>query len=494
MTRPGTWILLAALAAPVPARAQALPPIDTLALRGHTFFLSHDLLEGRETGSRGDEVAARYLAAAAERLGLAGGAAGGAWLQEVPVVEATVDAPATSLSLSDSSGTRTFGTPSWFLPNGGTAAALAGFGGELAWVVDASFVLSHPTALPPLAGRVAVMAGVFGADAMAADTLAARGATGVIEVVGDDDAYALYARSRGPTRMYLADSAAVSSFEPSLPAVVVRGALARAMLPRLDAPAQLERPFPMAGRRVAVVIRTRTRPLLAHNVVALLRGGDPARRGEIVAYTAHHDHLGIGEPDARGDTIYNGFTDNAAGCAALLAIAQALVARRPARSALFVFFTGEERGLLGSDWFVAHPPMPLAALAAVINLDAGAPPGRPVRWHVTGGDRTTLGAVATDVARAQGWAVETRPPSPNTDYFPFLRLGVPAVFLVPAPGAYEGLSLDSSNALRRRWDHYHEPADEWSADYPFAGLARYAEFALRLGLALSEGARPRLAR
>jgi hypothetical protein len=179
---------------------------------------------------------------------------------------------------------------------------------------------------------------------------------------------------------------------------------------------------------VAVVIRTRTRPLLAHNVVALLRGGDPARRGEIVAYTAHHDHLGIGEPDARGDTIYNGFTDNAAGCAALLAIAQALVARRPARSALFVFFTGEERGLLGSDWFVAHPPMPLAALAAVINLDAGAPPGRPVRWHVTGGDRSTG---ARRLRRAVARLLECAAPAVG----PLPRAGRRVVGRLPVRGA-----------------------------------------------------------
>jgi hypothetical protein len=98
------------------------------------------------------------------------------------------------------------------------------------------------------------------------------------------------------------------------------------------------------------------------------------------------------------------------------------------------------------------------------------------------------------VAYRQGWEAETRPPSPNTDYYPFLRIGIPAVFLVPAPGAYEGLGLDSSNALRRRWDHYHEAADGWSAGFPFEGLMRYAEFALRLGLAVSEGPRPVMVR
>jgi Zn-dependent M28 family amino/carboxypeptidase len=294
--------------------------------------------------------------------------------------------------------------------------------------------------------------------------------------------------------MFVADSTLRSSFVPAIPAVIVRAALARMLLPRIDSQEQLARPFLIAGRRVTVAVRTSQRALTARNVVALLRGRSPELREEYVAFSAHYDHLGIGTPDAAGDSIYNGFSDNAAGCAALLAIAQALVGARPARSALFLFFTGEERGLLGSDWYVAHPTVPVDAIAAVINLDAGAPPGRPRRWHVTGGGRSTLGAVALDVAYRMGWEAETRPPSPNTDYFPFLRIGVPAVFLVPAPGAYEGLSLDSSNALRLRWDHYHEQADNWSAGFPFEGLVRYSDFALRLGLAVSEGPRPVMVR
>lgn len=495
MTNRGVLVLIAAL---VPAGAQAqrtqVPPVDSMALRAHTWFLSLDLLEGRETGSRGGEIAARYLVAAAERLGLTGAAGGGSWLQDVPLVDATIDTGATTLTLTDSLGSHVFRSPSAFIPNGGAAAALAGFGGELAWVGGASDVLAHADLLPPLTGRVAIMAGVFGPDAAAADTLAARGATGVIELVGNDDVYRLYVESRGPSRMYLADPAVRSSFVPAIPAVIVRAALARVLMPGIASEEQLARPFLIAGRRVAVNVGAKRRTLTAHNVVAQLRGANPRLRGEYVVFTAHADHLGIGSPDARGDSIYNGFSDNAAGCAMLLAIAQALSSARPGRSALFVFFTGEERGLLGSDWFVAHPPVPPESIAAVINLDAGAPPARAVRWHVTGGGRSTLGAIALGVAYGEGWEAETRPPSPNTDYYPFLRIGVPAVFLVPAPGAYEGLTLDSSNALRKRFDRYHAPADEWSSDFPFEGLVRYADFALRIGLAVSEGPRPLMVR
>src|SRR5258706_2726076 len=112
-------LLLAMLQVPtrVHAREAPVPPIDSMALRAHSYFLSHDLLEGRETGSRGGEVAARYLAAAAERLGLRGAGEGGAWVQDLPLVEATIDTAATTLTLPDSPRDPAFRSPSSLIPN-----------------------------------------------------------------------------------------------------------------------------------------------------------------------------------------------------------------------------------------------------------------------------------------------------------------------------------------------------------------------------------------
>ena len=466
--------------------------IDSLALRAHTYFLSHDLLEGRGTGTRGGDVAARYLAAGAERLGLRGLAEAGDFFQPVPLVVAEIDTAHTQLLFSDSTGSYTVPSPAMFVPNAGSTRTLVDFSGALAWVGSAADVLAHPDRLPALAGRVVLMRGVFGAEAAAADTLRAHGVTGVIQLVGDDDVYGLYARSRGESRMSLADSSARSSFIPDIPAIIARAALVRRLLAPVISDDQLDRPFLIAGRRVDVRVRVRLRTVPARNVMATLPGTSAARRGEYLVYTAHYDHLGIGEPDPRGDSIYNGFSDNAAGCAMLLALAQYFVAHPPERSVAFIWFTGEERGLLGSDYFAAHPLLPPERITAVINLDAGAPPAPAVLWRVSGGDRSSLGPLAIAVARRAGWEAQTAQASPNTDYYPFLRLGVPAVFLVPGPGAYEGLTTDSSNALRRRWDHYHQAADQWAGDFPFAGLVRYADFALQLGLAvLAEPLLPR---
>jgi len=481
---------LLALGVPLAAAAQQ-QPVDSLALRAHTYFLADDLLEGRGTGRRGADVAASYIAAAARRLGLEPASAN--YFQEVPLVEAEVDTAQTLLVLetTDSSGTRsaTFRSPADFIPNAGTVRTLVPFDGEMVWVGSAAMVLAHAARLPDLRGRVALMDGVFGAEGAAADTLRARGVTGVIQLLGDPRLYQLYVSSRGSSRMYIADSTVKSSFVPDVPAVLAHPALARQLLAGLDEE-DLASAVEIPDRRVRVGIGVRPGRIGARNVGAILRGSDSLLRNEYVVYTAHYDHLGISHPDERGDSLYNGFSDNAAGTAMLLAIAQSMMAHPPARSVLFLWLTGEERGLLGSDWFVAHPMIPLTQIVGVINLDAGAPPAPNVTWRIAGGTSSPLGARAVAVAERAGWHARVSTPSPNSDYFPFLRVGVPAVFIVPGPDAFEGLTTEQSQALRQRWDRYHQAGDHWYANYPFSGLVRYAEFALALGLELgAEGLR-----
>lgn len=499
----GCAAMLAAMALPAAAQAPraTAPLVDSLALRAHTYFLAHDLLEGRGTGRRGADVAALYLATEAERLGLRGAGVAGGFFQPVPVVEATVDSARTSLLVAGPDGRRQdFAYGSGFIPNVGTPTTLVPFSGELVFLGTAQDVLAAPGRLPALSGRVVLLAGMFGAQIAAADTLRSRGAAGVIHLVGGPDAYLLYLRSRGPSRMSVAPEAgAVSSFIPNIPAIIAGPALENAMVTALlDSVApntRPNRPIVLAGWRADVRIGVTVRPVPARNVAALLPGADPARATEVIVYTAHYDHLGISTPDEHGDSIYNGFSDDAAGAAMLLAIAKAMQeGPRPARSVLFLFLTGEERGLLGSDYYAAHPLVPAARTVAGINLDAGAPPAPNTSWRIAGGDSSTFGAVAIAVARRAGWEAQSTSASPNSDYFPLLRVGIPAIFVVPGPAPFEGMTAEASDALRRRWDHYHQAGDNWFPDYPYSGLVRYAEYAYRLGMEAASGPRPIMTR
>jgi Zn-dependent M28 family amino/carboxypeptidase len=334
---------------------------------------------------------------------------------------------------------------------------------------------------------------VLGTLAAAADddSLHARGAVGLVHLSTEPEQYLMYVRSRGDARLRLSDSTIARSLEAALPSLVASPHLSR----RFNAAAGEDR-IAVLPDTITVRVQLRRQQVESSNVTCLLEGTDPGARDTAVVYTAHYDHLGTGLPDARGDSIFNGFSDNAAGVAMLLAIADAMktpAADRPRHSVLFLFFTGEEQGLLGSDYYVARPQWPTERMLGVINLDAGAPPARPWSWRIAGGHDNPLSRLARDIAAERGWSATTSPATPNSDYYPFARVGVPAIFIVPGSGPYQGLSVDSSQALRRRWDRYHHPADEWSADFPFAGLGRYAEYAYLLGRALDQGRKPRSA-
>ncbi len=488
MYRRAIAILALIVAVQVP-RARAQTEIDTLALSAHSYFLAHDLLRGRATGTPGADMAAHYIASQCRALGLLPLADG--YDQDIPLEQASFG-PSTRLTVHGSGVALDFEYPMDFTPNVGGTSALVDYDGPAVYVGPVDRLAAEPSAELKLSGAVAVILGPR-ADVEQMESLRLRGAVGVILLAPEPQTYDLYRRSRGNTRLYHADSTIRSSFIPSLPAVIAGPAVTRALLTQTP----LDRngspiPGPLA-RNVSVRLEIERKEISAQNVVCHLPGGHVEARDTAIALSAHYDHLGVLESGASEDSIYNGFADNAAGVAALLAIAGAMVAdtTTPMRhSVLFLFFTGEERGLLGSDYYVARPLWPLRQTRAVINIDAGAPPGRPVSWRLAGVDSTGLGAVGIAVAGQQGWRVTTSPPRANSDYYPFVREGVPGVFIVPAPDPYEGLTADSSTTLRERWGYYHHPDDEWTDDFPFTGLARYAEYGYLLARELDRSMGP----
>jgi hypothetical protein len=471
--------LLLALLLPTAAHAQQ---IDTVALRTHTRILSHDSLQGRDTGSRGERIAASYIQTELRRLRVAPVSANG-YALPIPLRRSVIDTA--TLALVHGNDSTTYDLDDFAINTGGERA-LRGFEGAALLVGTAEHALQVPDTA--LNGLVLVVLGTLGRDA---GTLVPRwlaaGVRAVIMLVPDSAQFDLFDRSRGEVRYYLGVAVNEPIWQSQLPMLIGGPRLTRDLIAGFEI--QVGRmirngafaPIPLQ-KRVRLTLQSSTEDLTAHNILGIVPGSNPQLRGQVVLYTAHYDHLGIGPPDARGDSIYNGFSDNAAGVAMLLAIAQELNRSPPERSVAFLFLTGEERGLLGSTFYVTQPAFPLDSIAAVINLDAGAPPAPPLEWRVAGGALSRLGLLAQGVARQHGWQTELGEASPNSDYWPFHTRGVPAVFLIPG-ARWEGLSSAQRDALRARWDRYHRADDEWSESFPFSGLQRYALFALELGRA-----------
>ncbi len=452
--------------------------VDTLALRGHTRFLASDSLAGRGTATAGERLAASYIASQLERLGLR--PVGGDFLQPVPLHRVFVS-PETNVVVQRGNDTVSFLHGRDFILAPGARDAYRSFSGEAVFVGTAEQAARVPAST--LRGRVPVVLGTFMEAASVLLSWREAAVAGVILAVADSAQFDLIARTRATDRFFVdapVDDPIWQALTPRLIAgpKLLRALLSQVRIPLAPSPGAVAVPL---GRTVRADIVIRTQPAPAANLAAVLPGADAALRDEYIAYTAHYDHLGIGPPDERGDTIYNGFSDNAAGVAMLLAIADVLGASPPPRSVLFLFFTGEERGLLGSSYYATRPLVPLDRTVAVINLDAGAPPAPPVSWRIAG-DSIPLGSLARDVARSRGWTAQLSPASPNSDYWPFIRRGTDAIFIVPG-NEWENTTTEQRDALRRRWDRYHLPSDEWSPDFPFRGLERYAEYALEVGRA-----------
>ncbi|QQQ02209.1 M28 family peptidase [Lysobacter enzymogenes] len=234
--------------------------------------------------------------------------------------------------------------------------------------------------------------------------------------------------------------------------------------------------------------------ITSQNVVGRVEGSK--RPDETVIYSAHWDHLGIGQPDAKGDTIYNGAVDNATGTAALIEMGRTFAkAKKPQRSVVFLAVTAEEKGLLGSEFYSAKPLYPLAKTVAVINTDALDPTG-PAR------DFTTSGSAKQElldelIATAQKWNVTYAPdPKPEaghffrSDHFPFAKRGVPAVSFGSGEDKVDGgVAAGKAESEAYVKDRYHQPADQWEASWTFTGMARDLQILYTLGSDLANSNR-----
>jgi Zn-dependent M28 family amino/carboxypeptidase len=257
------------------------------------------------------------------------------------------------------------------------------------------------------------------------------------------------------------------------------------------------RPFPLQARLRGAFLTT-DRRVTDVNVVGRLPG--TTRADETVVVTAHWDHLGTKADAAPGvDAIFNGAVDNASGSAGLLAVAAALRARPEplTRSVLFVATTAEEQGLLGSRHFVDHPGLPLDHIVAAANIDSMNVGGRTKNIEVVGAGQSSLEDVLAEVAAIQGRTVmaDERPEAGSyyrSDHFPFARKGVPAIYFRGGKDLVQGGRAAGEQRAKEHADHYHQPSDQFDANWSFEGALEDATAMVELLARVADAAtRPR---
>ncbi len=246
------------------------------------------------------------------------------------------------------------------------------------------------------------------------------------------------------------------------------------------------KPVVLTGVKLSADYSTDSQVVTSKNVVAIREGSKQPK--QYVIYSGHWDHLGVGQPDAKGDKIYNGAVDNATGIAAMLELAR-VYAKQPApqRSVVFLAVTAEEKGLLGSEYYASNPLYPLASTVAVINMDALNPQGPARDFTISGSAKLELLDQLT--AKAKKWNMSYSPdPKPEagyffrSDHFPFAKRGVPAISFGSGKNWVEGgTQAGMADEVAYTEKHYHQPSDEFNPAWTFTGMARDLELLYALG-------------
>lgn len=427
--------------------AGALATIHADDMRARVSALAHDSMRGRDTPSPELDKAAGYIADQFRSFGLEPGGPEGGYVQRYPITVRRAEGRA-RIHVVGARGNSTLEAGDGFalFPRTGIPD------GEPRPVWLAASEPASSRGAPPAALWLVPIASLRGGTAAMAPwqrAAAEGGAAGLLFVLPDEAGSFLRRLAAGGGSVSLGAQPA-----DGVPVALLTQTGARTLFaahtagPEWIAGGEAARPLGVEARvHAAAQIEVTSAP----NVIGILRGGDPRLRDEYVVFSAHMDHLGVGAP-LNGDSIYNGADDNASGTSAVLEIAQAMsgVTPRPRRSMAFLLVSGEEKGLLGSEWFAEHPTIPLGAIVANLNIDMV---GRnwPDTLVAVGKAQSSLGATVDSVARANprlGLAMIDDPwPHERfyfrSDHYNFARKGIPILFF------FSGVHED-----------YHRPSDE----------------------------------
>ena len=519
----GAVVAMVVLAVALAARAETPPPMDARAgsaarIEADVRFLADDLLEGREAGTRGFDLAALYVASQYRLIGLEPAGEDGTFYQRVPMVRGVREQDGARFAITRDGGTVESAFEADFLPGVNFTTGVAEvtapmvFVGQGVWAPE----LQHDDfAGVDVRGKIAVVLdnapARFPIDqrafhASSTEKLRALERLGAVGAIFLDDPvseqkrpWARQARNwrRPGMRRIDAEGQPADDF-PSIAVRVSAGVhvaetlLAGSPHTAAEVFAWLEsgqlRAFDLAGQ-ATLASRARLERVESRNVVGRLPGRDARLSNEHVAFIAHLDHLGIGAA-VDGDAIYNGAQDNAVGVATVLEAARLLVANpeRPKRSMLFVALTAEEKGLLGAFQFAAEPTVARESLVATVNMDMPLPLGDAYDVLAIGIEHSTLQAVADRAVAEAGLTITPDPFADEvlfvrSDQYPFVREGVPAIVLLAGVKPRDG-----SDGLERFREfltaRYHQPSDDLNHPIHWAGAADLAILNFRIGLAI----------
>tara|TARA_R110002096_G_scaffold108809_4_gene238191 strand:+ start:3586 stop:5256 length:1671 start_codon:yes stop_codon:yes gene_type:complete len=510
-------------------QVDALDAISVAGLQAHVRYLADDANEGREAGTPGYDRAAAYVAEQLETMGAQPGGSDG-WLQPVTLQSFTLAEGGAAFTVYRGNEGETFTYRDDFSMSADAIRVAAAVRADVVYVgygvhapefgysdyegvdVDGKIVAVFPGAPDSIEGAE----GAYYASSTTKSLEAvARGAVGSITLRShkaeerkkwedikprfgsrprltwtsrDGRAARYYPELRG--NAYLSIDAATRLFQGAPLSFEEAHA---AML------ANEVRSVPL-GVSVSLSTRSEHSTVVSANVIGVVRGTDPTLADEFVVYSAHLDHLGIrdtgDDAGADKDRTHNGLYDNAMGVALMLETARAMAAAPPKRSVLFVALTAEESGLLGSDYFVNNPTVPLESLVANINLDMPLFLYPLADLVAFGAEHSSLRRIAEAGAAAEGFVLAPDPiPKERlfvrSDQYSFVKKGIPAIYLVTGFNSTDA-EIDGEALFRDHVEnHYHEPSDDMTRPVDWDSALRFARANARMGQAIAnEAERP----
>ncbi len=500
--------------------AENTPKANLDAIKAHIEFLAHDYLEGRDTGTPGHEIASLYIASQFKQYGLIPKGDSETYFQRIQFRHSLLNQSSPKLELTIGGKTQSIAYPKQYVTFASSNHESAQLEGDVVFVgygIVAPELKHDDYAGLDVKGKVVAMlsgkpaffpseeGAHFASGRQKASYAVERGAKGIISLstpIAEKvlPYQRLITRLHSPSLRWLQQDGTPASTDPEIKGKVhfskdaaeILFDGAQQSLPEIYA--QLEKDevpkgFPLSAS-VKMSSQSEFKEVSSPNVVGLLEGSDPKLKHQYVVFTAHSDHIGIAK-SVKKDRINNGAMDNASGAAVLLETAR-MFSQMPApkRSILFVAVTGEEKGLLGSDYFANNPTVPVKSMVANINLDM------PILlWDFTdiiafGAQHSDLSKTVSDAAGKLGLELSPDPwPEQaiftRSDHYSFVKQGVPSVYIFPGLATKESHDAGAKIFGKFFSTRYHQPSDEFHDDFNDVAIKKFAEVNFMIGNVVS---------